>query len=110
MGATSTQGTGIGAAAHKGPHNGRDTYVPMVSPHVVCAGTVTTAEDGTATVTFPTALSVDHAVLITAVGISSTHCYVVKSIDEDGVFSGFDLTAENDIDYDWVVINYGYGA
>ena len=57
MGATSVTGVGPGAAeGNKGPGNGRDQFVPLLTPHVVAAGTVTMAGE-TATVTFPTPLT-----------------------------------------------------
>src|SRR5689334_19934187 len=58
MGATSVTGTGLGSADghNKGPHNGRDLFVPLQSAHVVAAGTGTLGS-GTLAVTFPTPIS-----------------------------------------------------
>jgi hypothetical protein len=46
MGATSVTGvSGFGAAdGNKGPGNGRQQFVPLRGPHVVCAGTVEVLE------------------------------------------------------------------
>lgn len=56
MGATSSTGVGIGGAWHnKGPGNGREQYVALVSPHIVASGIVATTGWKT-TVTFPQAL------------------------------------------------------
>jgi hypothetical protein len=57
MSATSVTGVGQGAAENnKGPHNGRDIYVPMVGPRIVRAG-VSSLADGSSkslvTVGFP---------------------------------------------------------
>lgn len=39
MGASSVTGvSGPGAAISKGPHNGRDTYVPLIGPRIIVAG------------------------------------------------------------------------
>jgi hypothetical protein len=53
MGATSVTGTGHGEARHKGPHNGRDIYVPLLGPRIIAAGVVTTNGGGGADVVFP---------------------------------------------------------
>ena len=56
-GATTTQGVGPGAARNqKGPGNGRNYWVPSVSPHIIAAGSVDLV-GGAATVTMPNALT-----------------------------------------------------
>ena len=54
MGATTgNQGSGHGSAMHagiKGPGNGRNTFVPLVSPHIVAAGVATVGGAGTVAV------------------------------------------------------------
>jgi hypothetical protein len=55
MGASSVTGiSGPGSAEglNKGPGNGRNQYVPLVSPHVIAAGTVTLSSN-TAVVELP---------------------------------------------------------
>jgi hypothetical protein len=55
MGATTgNQGSGNGSAMGagvKGPGNGRNIFVPMVSPHIVAAGVATITGAGTVVVT-----------------------------------------------------------
>lgn len=114
MGATSVTGKGIGAAYNnKGPHNGRDVYVPLVSPHVVAAGHATTAGGGTVTVTFPTALPnapTSYAVVVTAADTGATTVGQVTTKSGSTTFTSFVITGHASKQYAWVVVSTGYGS
>ncbi len=58
MGATTSEGTGVGSAegACKGPGNGRNQFVSAAGPHIVASG-VTITSGWKTTITFPTVLS-----------------------------------------------------
>lgn len=110
MGATSVTGKGKGAGyANKGPHNGRDVYVPLLSPHVVAAGFVTLS-GGVATVTLPTALTGSNAgygVILTPQAATTTVARVTsKTNDADGNFSAFAVAGDN-IAHAWVIVKTG---
>jgi hypothetical protein len=117
MGATTTTGTvppnnGAGGAwANKGPGNNRNVFVPLETPHVVCAGTITTAAT-VASVTFPTALPAapaSYVVLLTAVDASATgHNVAVTAKSGSTTFTGFAVISEDTIEViEWVVISVG---
>jgi hypothetical protein len=117
MGATTTTGTvppnnGAGGAwANKGPGNNRNVFVPLETPHVVCAGTITTATNA-ATVTFPTALPevpANYVVLVTTVDASATARGVsVVSKAGSTTFTGFVLVSEAAAQVvEWAVIRAG---
>jgi hypothetical protein len=109
MGATSVTGVGQGAAwGNKGPHNGRDQYVPLLSPHVVIAGTVTVA-GGTTAVVFPAALPgapTNYAVVATAAS-GSTAITITKA--GSTTFTGFTITGAN-VAHDYIVVTAGLGV
>ena len=113
MGATSVTGVGPGAAdGNKGPGNGRDQFVPLLTPHVVAAGTSTLAA-GTVTVTFPTPLAAsetDYSVIVTPRVTNGTQLFVAKTDNADGVFSTFDIDdtgAAYANEVDWIVVQHG---
>ena len=114
MGATSVTGKGIGAAYNnKGPHNGRDVYVPLVSPHVVAAGHATTAGGGTIAVVFPTALPnapTSYAVIVTAADTGATTTGYVSAKAGSTTFTGFTITGHASKIYAWVVVTVGSGS
>lgn len=110
MGATSVTGTGNGAAyGTKGPGNSRDQYVPLVSAHVVEAGTVTIS-GGTATVTFTEAMphSKTHYAVTASAASGSTAITITKN-DTSSKFVSFTITGAN-VDHDYVVVYTGHGA
>ncbi|MHA2043196.1 MAG: hypothetical protein ACW99G_00295 [Candidatus Thorarchaeota archaeon] len=102
MGATSVTGTGPGDAfpGIKGPGNERNIYVPLLTPHVVHAGIVTTATNA-ATVTFPEVLGGDkdnYVVMLTADNTTAAAHGVTahtKTNDGDGNFASFSIRSEN---------------
>lgn len=111
MGATSTQGTGLGAAfGNKGPHNGRDVYVPMLSPHVVAAG-LAELTGTTLTVTFPTPLvggKAKYVVMLTSAEASTTPAQVTTLTDNsDDEFVSFEITNASGKDTFWLVATRG---
>jgi len=106
MGATSVTGVGLGAAwGNKGPGNGRDQFVPLLTPHVVASGRFHMAA-GTGVVTFPAPLTGDHtnyAVVITAVGHTS---YVSATTDDsDSNFASFTITGTSGDYVSWIVVS-----
>jgi hypothetical protein len=109
MGATSVTGTGKGAAFNnKGPHNGRDQFVPLLSPHVVVAGTVTLA-NGTATVTFPVALAGAPAnYVVIATGTTGATTVAVTKTGST-TFVSFTIAGAN-VAHDYMVCTVGHGA
>ncbi len=111
MGATSSQGVGNGAGyANKGPQNGRNQYVPLVSPHIVLAGKVTLA-GGTATVVFPEALTgagTDYAVIVTPRSGSTAPAVTTRNDNSDGNFISFVVTGGN-VAHDYIVVKHGLG-
>jgi hypothetical protein len=116
MGATSVTGVGVGVANNqKGPGNNRDYFAPRNGPHVIAAGTVTTALTA-ATVTLPDHVDLpaaNYVVLLTTVdaaaaarGVSVT----VKTNNAAGLFTSFTIISEQAAQVvDWVVINMGFG-
>ncbi|RDJ35549.1 MAG: hypothetical protein DWQ19_12085 [Crenarchaeota archaeon] len=114
MGATSVTGKGQGAAFNnKGPHNGRNVYVPLLSPHIVAAGHATTAGGGTVTVTFPEALplaAANYVVMLTAADATTTLPRVTTKTDSSSKFASFVITAEGSKSIAWAVMTDGYGA
>lgn len=109
MGATSVTGVGNGPAFNnKGPHNGRDVYVPLLSPHVVTAGTITLSGT-TGTVTFPVALTGDkskYAVVATP-ATGTTAPAIAKTNDSDGNFASFTITGGSGVVHDYIVCTSG---
>jgi hypothetical protein len=116
MGATSVTGVGQGVAANlKGPGNNRDYFVPRNGPHVIIAGTVTTAAN-VATVTLPEHTDLpaaNYVIMLTTVdaaaaarGVSVT----AKTNNVAGLFTSFSILAEAAVQVvDYVVINMGSG-
>jgi len=118
MGATSVTGVGKGAAFNnKGPHNGRDQYVPLLSPHVVACG-FADLSGTTLTVTFPTALTGSgatsagkYAVMLTNAEANTTVPQVTAlTNDSDGNFASFQVTNASGKNVFWMVVTQGHGA
>lgn len=109
-GATTTQGTGPGAAwNNKGPGNGRNMYVPSVNPHIVAAGTVTLAA-GAATVTFPNALTGSETGYVVMLTPEAANVASVSSKDDTGGnFASFDIAGTGTDDVMWMVVKAGFG-
>jgi len=110
-GATTTQGTGPGAAAgQKGPGNGRNYFVPQVNPHVVAAGTVALV-GGVATITFPNALLGSETGYVVMVTAESTNNVGISSKDDngDGNFESFDIAGTGTDSVMWMVVKAGFG-
>jgi len=116
MGATSVTGVGQGVAANlRGPGNNRDFFVPRVGPHVIAAGTVTTAAN-VATVTFPEHLDLPanrYAVMLTTVDAAAAArgvAVTAKTNNGAGLFTSFAIISEAAAQVvEWVVVNMGYG-
>lgn len=110
MGATSVTGKGKGSAFNnKGPQNGRNVYVPTVSPHVVCTG-LAELSGTTLTVTFPTALAGGYAkyvILLTSAEASTTPAQVTTMTDSGGAFVSFVITNASGKDTFWAVMTRG---
>ena len=73
MGASSVTGvSGPGAASSKGPHNNRDTYVPLLGPRIIVAGIATLNSGGGYTLEFPDPLPggfYSYSYICTALGV-----------------------------------------
>lgn len=114
MGATSVTGIGPGSSEglHKGPGNGRNLFVPLQTPHVISAGTVTLAS-GVATVTFPTPLGgseTGYVVMLTAEA-DDYASVSAKTDNADGNFASFAITdgsGSNSSDVMWMVVKAGW--
>lgn len=109
MSVTSTTGKGTGAASpNKGPKNGRNNYVSVLTPHIVAAGHVTLA-GGTATVTFPTPLeaaAANYAVVASPQAAATTVWEIPTKTDVSGKFASFVITGDN-IAFAWMVAKVG---
>lgn len=111
MGATTTQGTGLGSAdgSTKGPGNGRNSYVPLLSPHIVLAKAITLAAS-TTVVTFPTPLTggkANYIVMLTSSGSAATNSGMTN--DSNGNFSAFTLAGTSTNVVHYAVITTGQG-
>lgn len=111
MGATSVTGVGPGSSEglHKGPGNGRNLFVPLQTPHVVCAGTVVLSA-GAATVTFPTPLGgseTGYVVMLTPEASNLAHVSA-KTDDSDGNFASFSITGNTTNHVMWMVVKAGW--
>lgn len=113
MAASSVTGVGHGAGwSNKGPHNGRDLYVPLNSPHVVAAGSCALV-GGVKTITFATPLhgsKTGYVVMLTAQSATTTVSRVTTLTDNsDGNFASFIITGNGTDTVAWSVINVGPG-
>lgn len=111
MGASSVTGVGQGDASGgiKGPGNGRNYFVPQVTPHVVAAGNATLVY-GALTVTFPTALAeskTKYAVVVT--GTAAAARVSTKTDNSDDQFASFRIAGTGTDTVAWMVVNTGYG-
>ena len=110
MGATSVTGVGPGAAdGNKGPGNGREQFVPLLTPHVVAAGTAVVPAGLTVTVTFPTVLTASETeYTVIATGETDATCFIsAKTDDANSLFASFAITATATQDAGGVVISNG---
>jgi len=119
MGATTTTGTapinnGAGGAwANKGPGNSRNVFVPLVTPNIVCAGSITTAAGtGIGTIVFPTALDgapTAYAVILTTVdAAAASKGASVTTKSGSTTFTGFAILSEGASQVvQWAVIKVG---
>ena len=111
MGAYSVTGvSGAGVAKlQKGPGNGRNQYVPLVSalPGIVAAGTVTAGGGGDLTVTLSGMDAAAASYVVLAQGQVTAATAVVKSKANDGttgLFASFVITAGAAGAIGWVVV------
>lgn len=117
MGATSVTGKGRGAAYNnKGPQNGRNVYVPLLSPHVVAAG-FADLSGTTLTVTFPTPLpgsgaadaTGKYVIMLTNAEASTTVPQVTAVTNNaDGDFESFQITGASGKNAFWAVMTKGF--
>ena len=112
MGATSVTGTGKGAAFNnKGPHNGRDQFVPLLSPHVVLAGNITlTGTTGTVTFVAPMPSSKTNYVVMVTATSGTTLPVVTTKTDVNSLFTSFVITGGSGSTNDYMVCTVGHGA
>lgn len=110
MGATtgnqgpSGPGSAMGAGV-KGPGNGRNIFVPLVSPHIVAAGVVDLV-GGALTVTLQglTGLAAAYAI---ALSTDSADVAVTKNVDGDGVLISFTLAGTGTDTINYIVSTVG---
>lgn len=106
MAATSTTGIGQGAAVNqKGPSNGRNQYVPLVSPHVVIADRVTLAE-GVASVVLPAGLGAASRYIVVATANTETAIGVTKT-ETSGSLTGLSFAGTGTDVVEFAVITVG---
>jgi hypothetical protein len=111
MSATSVTGNGKGAGfPNRGAQNGRDTFIPLLSPHVVAAGIVT-LDDNYAEVKMPTALTStsenDYVIFVTPQESVEDIPYVSdKTFDDNDNLTGFTVNGSNAA-HAWVVVKAG---
>lgn len=109
MGATTgNQGSGNGsamAAGIKGPGNGRNTFVPLVSPHIVAAGVATVSGAGTVVVALA---SLTGGAELYSVQANGPHAVTVTAKTEtDDVLTSVTLTGTVADSVDYVVTTVG---
>jgi len=93
----------------KGPGNARNAFVPLVSPHVVVAGSVALV-GGAATVSFPPLAHsyVQYVVMVTPIGASATPAWVISKADNaDGNMISFNLGGTGTQRVEYAVIKAG---
>ena len=110
MGATtgnqgpSGPGSAMGAGV-KGPGNGRNIFVPMVSPHIVAAGVATLSGGGTVTVTLQ---GLTDGAELYSVQANGPHAVTVTAKTETAdVLTSITLTGTAADDVDYVVTTIG---
>ena len=108
MGAYSVTGiSGAGAAQlQKGPGNGRNQFVPLASPGVVLAGTVTAAAGGTLTVAVSglTQPAASYVVLVSGQVDATKASSVFSKHETSSVFDSFVITATGAGLIGWTVV------
>jgi len=110
MGATSVTGKGQGASfpGVKGPGNKRNTFVPILSPHVVAAGTAIVDDSNTVTVTFPTPLTGSESrYVIQVTPDADTTVWVTAKTDSSGNFVSFVINTGTSVGVMWTVTTAG---
>jgi hypothetical protein len=114
MGASSVTGiSGHGsaeAAGMKGPGNGRNQYVPLVSPHIIAAGNVVLAS-GSAVVSLPSAAAMPAAsYAILATGTAAAARVSAVSNNGSGNLAYFTITGTGTDSVAYAVVLTGAGA
>ena len=109
MGAYSVTGvSGAGVAKlQKGPGNGRNQYVPLSSPGIVAAGSVTAGGAGDLTISLTGLDSPATSYVVLAQGQVTLATAVVKSKANDGttgLFTSFVITAGAAGLIGWIVV------
>jgi len=114
MGASSVTGvSGPGAAANKGPHNNRDTYVPLAGPRVIMAGSATLDGGGGFTLEFPTPLPgglYSYSYAITPLGIDRFSISVGGAENADGELVQITIIGMSGKTISYMVVSNGQAA
>ena len=112
-GAYTVTGAGQGAAYNqKGPGNGRNFFVPQVTPHIVATGVHDQTGGGTETVTLSAPLvssATEYMVILTARENAVGDHYVDNETDAAGVMVSFDITTAGAGEVNWMVVKTGQG-
>jgi hypothetical protein len=110
MGATSNEGTGLGAAGpNRGPGNNRNQYVSLLDEHVVYSGYATPTEgsggEGSAafyTINVPSRLKdVPEKLTLMVAGKAFT---ITKNLDANGLVESFGVIGTKKVGFDFVII------
>jgi hypothetical protein len=111
MGATSTEGTGLGDAKNSGPKNGRGTFVPLTDPRILAAGICQCGEGGGCTVVFPHPLpGSNHVILATPTSDATTIVKAGGAYNEDGDLGQITIIGEANLYYYYAVVSSGLGT
>ena len=110
---TGISGPGSSEGKNRGPGNGRNEYVSLISPHVVAAGSVTLAS-GVFTLTLPTPLTGGYAkyiVMLTDVGTGNNGVSVsALTNDGNGNFASFVINGTSTDVVNYAIVSVGHGA
>jgi hypothetical protein len=115
MGASSVtgiSGPGSSEGGFRGPGNGRNEYVSLISPHVITAGVVTLS-GGVATVSFPASLSsgnANYVVILTDATALHPASVGTTTNDSNGNFASFVVNGTGSDVINYIVVSVGHGA
>ena len=107
---TGLSGPGSAEGLNRGPGNGRNTYVSLISPHVFTAETVTVGGAGTVLVTFTDPVPGDKAnyvVLLTNNTGARAPWVSTKTNDTAGNFNSFTITGTASDVVSYAVVSVG---
>jgi len=114
MTASSVTGvSGPGAATSKGPHNNRDTYVPLAGPRVIVAGSATLDGGGGFTLEFPTPLPggfYNYSYAVTPLGSERFSVTVGGAENAEGEIASITIIGNSNKTITYMVVSNGQAA